>query len=453
MIYSGCATAPKQIKPDPQPQITSTSSFIKTSTLYGFKVHRYVLGNGLKILILEDHSNPVFAYQTWFNVGSKDEKKGKTGLAHLFEHMMFKKTKNHPDGFYFKKLESIGAEGINAFTGKDYTAYIQSLPAGNSDQRKFSLQIVAELESNRMQNLVLDELALKTELEVVQNERRLRLENNPDGKLYEKLHEVSFEKHSYHWPVIGYEKDLNQTTPADCTEFYDKHYSPNNATIVVSGDVDPNETVSVIEKYYGSISPYLGNQDEKTLEPKQLSQRKKTISIPGSVQKVFISYHIPEFFHEDTSSLLVLRSLLSLGKSSVLYDNLVDPGIASSVAVDLSSSKDPGLLMIYVTLQTGQSVEHCIRIIDREIKKLIKAVPTEDITRAVSQLKLEQMTELQSNYQKAIFLGSYESVTTDFENGIEIFSKAEKITPQEISKSATKYLTSSNRTIVIGKIK
>jgi zinc protease len=223
----------------------------------GFEVHRYVLDNGLKLMIVEDHSSPTFAYHTWFRVGSRDEKVKYTGLAHLFEHMMFKGTTVHPPGEFDRLLERAGAEGENAFTSHDYTAYVQEMP-------KSELDLIVRLEADRMVNLVVDEKSFKTETEVVQNERRFRTENSPDGTLTQILFETAFTKHSYHWPVIGYQEDLERMSAQDAFSFYKTFYNPNNAVVVVVGEAGRRVLVG---------APLLGLEDfsDRRLTPLPLS--------------------------------------------------------------------------------------------------------------------------------------------------------------------------------------
>lgn len=243
LFLSACSTA----KPAKMNESTWLSS---ANTSNSSKVYKYELENGLKLIVLEDHSAPTFAYHTWFSVGSMDEDPKYTGLAHLFEHMMFKATKNHPDGDFDHILESAGAEGENAFTNRDYTGYVQSLPRHG---KRDNLELIAELESDRMVNLIVDEEVLNKEREVVQNERRFRNENSPEGKMYERVYELAFKKHSYHWPVIGYEEHLQRTKAKECYEFYKRYYAPNNATIVIVGDVKHTDALNIVSKYYGAI--------------------------------------------------------------------------------------------------------------------------------------------------------------------------------------------------------
>ncbi|NDG83730.1 MAG: insulinase family protein, partial [Proteobacteria bacterium] len=224
VALTSCSQSP--VKPEGKaPGVQKEGHFEVIPFAGNFSLRRARLPNGLKILILKDPSSPTFAYQTWFNVGSRNEVAGKTGLAHLFEHLMFKGTTHHKEGEFDALLEQAGAEGENAFTSNDHTAYVQELPDTRFD-------LITDLEADRMVNLIVNDASFKTEREVVQNERRFRKENSAEGTMYQTLFETSFSEHPYHWPVIGYEQDLNAMTAQDARDFYERFYSPDRATVV-----------------------------------------------------------------------------------------------------------------------------------------------------------------------------------------------------------------------------
>src|ERR1700677_2752552 len=210
------------------------------------KLHRYELENGLTILLLRDQSAPVAAYHTWFNVGSRHEKAGKTGLAHLFEHLMFNETESFKAGEFDKKLEESGAES-NAATWVDWTYYHESVP-------KDRLPLVIKLESDRMHNLVLRDAQVTSEKEVVANERRYRVDDDVEGAASEVLYKTAFTKHPYHWPTIGWLPDILGFTPAHCERFYKTYYAPNNAVIVVVGDVREETVLREVRDAYGPLA-------------------------------------------------------------------------------------------------------------------------------------------------------------------------------------------------------
>lgn len=408
------------------------------------KVQRFKLKNGLKLLVLEDHSAPTLAYQTWYSVGSIDEEVGLTGLAHLFEHMMFKATKNQGEGMFDRLLEAAGAEGKNAFTSKDYTAYVQNLPSSQLD-------LIASLESDRMVNLIVNDAALDKEREVVQNERRMRYENSPDGTLFEKLYEKTFTTHPYHWPVIGYEQDLVRAKSKECTDFYKKHYAPNNATVVVVGDVNASTVLSVIEKYYGSLPA--SKLEHKTVAPDapQTAERTETVPISISVEKVFLAYRGVSATDKDMATLEVIRNLLTTGKSSRLYKRLVDAGFATTAEAYNPELKSPGFFALFINLQKGKSSRAMLTALDSEIKKIANGqVKTEELERAISLHRFAFFDQQVSNEKKAEFLGSYETVTGNFENGMALLESMKKVTVKDVQRVAQKYLQKKFRTVIFG---
>ena len=408
------------------------------------QVHRYTYKNGLKLLVIEDHSSPTFAYQTWYKVGSRDEDPGRTGLAHLFEHMMFKETKNLKDGEFERLLEQAGAEGNNAFTNRDFTAYVQELP-------KDKLDLIARLEAERAQNLIVNDEAFKTEREVVQNERRFRYENSPDGIMYQEIFGLAFKKHPYHWPVIGYQKDLDSMTSKDALNFYRKYYSPNHATVFVIGDVIADQVSEVVDRYYGHLKGIPEPSQDIAPEPLQKTPRIKKLPLNVQVQKLLMGYHIPEVVHEDMPTLDVIQSILTSGNSSRLARALVNTGIATSVDSDNFEDKDPSLFLFGVNLQQKKTAIQAESVILRELKRLgTEKVADEELKRAKNKLDFAFYQGLESNTQKAYFMGLYESVAGDFNMGMIQHERIRDVTAVDIQRVAKKYFNPNSRTVIYG---
>src|SRR5262245_58845273 len=233
------------------------------------RVHRFGLGNGLTLLVLVDKSAPVVSYFTWYKVGSRHEKPGKTGLAHLFEHLMFNETENLRAGTFDRKLEENGAE-TNAATWVDWTYYYESLPADR-------VGLAVTLEAERMARLVLREPQVVSEKEVVANERRYRVDDDVEGTANELLYKTAFTRHPYHWPTIGWMVDIQNFTPADCESFYRTYYAPNNATVVVVGALREADVLAKIRDAYGAIPPSTIPPEDTYPEPPQLEERRLTI--------------------------------------------------------------------------------------------------------------------------------------------------------------------------------
>ncbi len=408
------------------------------------EVQRYVLPNGLKLLVLEDSSSPTFAYQTWFRVGSRDEDVGYTGLAHLFEHMMFKGTKTVPEGQFDRTLEQAGAEGENAFTSRDYTAYVQEMP-------KDKLELIVKLESDRMVNLVVNEKSFKTETEVVQNERRFRNENSPDGLMYQEIFGVAFQKHSYRWPVIGYEEDLNRMSAKDAEKFYRNFYAPNRATVVVVGDVKAKEVLKLVGKYYGGLEAQ--NPPERNIpkEPEQTSPRRKVLKLNTQVQKVMIAYPAPPVNHEDIPALEVMRTVLTGGKSARLPKALVETGIATGIdAFDLDD-KDPSILIFMANLQKGKKATLAESVFLRQLELFKKApISQAELDRAKNTLQAQFYDSLSAPTERANFIGHFETVSESFRTGVDLFNRINGVTATQVQAVAQKYLRAESRSVVMG---
>lgn len=416
----------------------------ESSVFNGLRVQRATLHNGLKVLLLEDHSAPIFSFQTWYNVGSKDEEPGLTGLAHLFEHMMFKETAHFKDGEFDRLLEEAGAEGQNAFTSRDYTGYVQSLPIS-------ALELVMKLESDRMVNLIVNENALQKEREVVHNERRFRNENNPDGKMYEMLYEAAFPNHPYHWPVIGYSEDLDRVNSQECHAFYRKFYAPNNATLVIVGDINPDATLQQIEKHYVHLKPSVIQRTPKTTSLPQSTKRELRLSIKSPVEKLMVAYPIPSVHHADLPALEVLRTITTVGKSSLLHERLVEAGIATEVDSENEEKKEPSLFVFFVNLQKNQKAQKALKVINSTIQEFQKGkLKPAWIQQAIAMHRLNFLDDFGSTAKKARFLGFYETVAGNFERGFELLEKMKTIQPQDLQRVAQRYFNPKQSIIIIG---
>lgn len=407
-----------------------------------FQVHRYSLKNGLKLLVVEDHSSPTLAYQTWFRVGSRDEVPNYTGLAHLFEHMMFKGTTTHPEGEFDRILEQAGTEGLNAFTSRDYTAYIQELP-------KDKLDLIASLESDRMVHLVVDEQSFKTETQVVQNERRYRTENNPDGMIEQEIFGLAFKTHPYRWPVVGYQADLERMSGDDARRFYQSYYNPAHATVIVVGDVESEQVLKIVQKNYGSLPTISAPVHILEQEPVQKQPYRKNIKLNIQIEKLMIGFRVPPLVGHEIPALEVMASVLTSGKSSRLHRALVDTGIASSVDSYNPGEKDPSLFLISVNLQKGKRAAQAEEVVRRELLRLQKEpIPEREIERAKNKQSFDFYTGLSSNYQKAKFLGYFETVAGSFEKGIEIRKQIQAVTPAQLQEVARAFFVPNNRTVL-----
>lgn len=409
-----------------------------------FRINEYELKNGLQVYIVQDKSSPTAAIQIWYKVGSKDEEPKYTGLAHLFEHMMFKKTKNLKDGEFDRTLESLGVIGTNAFTNNDNTVYVHEFP-------KSSLSKVLELEAERMHNLIVDEDSFTTEREVVKNERKMRNDNSPSGQIYQKLMESVFTKHSYQWPVIGYEKDLNRMNAKDADKFYRRYYAPNNAIIVISGDVNPSNTIKEIHNYFHKIPPSIISRKTHTKEPVQKKAIHKTLRLNMESEILLMGYKIPKVAHSDTPVFEVLQAVLSDGRSSRLTQKIVEAGIGLDVSSGSFMLEEPGLFIFSSSLQKGKKATEAEKIILDEIQKISSHPPgEEELNRAKNSILYTFYSGFVTNKSKTQFIGTSSAKEGSYKAGVDRLDHMLKVTPQDLKRIVETYFQPHSRTVVIG---
>lgn len=414
-------------------------------SFFGSPLFKYTFENGLRLFVRENKVAPVFSYQTWFDVGSRDEEKNKSGLAHFFEHLMFKGTKNQLPGTFDRAMESSGARDLNAFTGTDYTAYVASLPVE-------SLEMVAKLESDRMVGLLLTQEQFESEREVVRNERKQRTENNPEGKMYEELLKLAFQSHAYGRPVIGIEEDLDAMTTDDCYEFYRNFYAPNNAVICVVGDVKPDRVASIVGKYYGKIPGSPARRPQYVAEPEQKEEKVNVMQLAVQVEKAYVAYKIPDAKHPDQVPLSVLSTILSTGRSSKFYRALVDKGITMDASGGPNASKDPALFYVSFTCQAGKKAHEALDVIDRVFADLEKnGITDEELKRAKNKVRTEIHLGLVNNSSIANFIGQNEILLGDMRHAIEEVEQIQRVKAEDVQSVVKKYLQKGQRTVVIGK--
>jgi zinc protease len=273
------------------------------------------LPNGLRVILVPEPKAPVASVQIWYRVGSRDEVSGKTGLSHLMEHMMFKGTARYGKGMFSRMIAERGGND-NAFTTQDYTAYFENLA---SDQVGLAL----ELEADRLTGLVISDQEFALERDVVKEERRMRTEDDPQGTLVEHLYATAFMANPYRWPVIGWMDDLDRLSAEDIRRYYQRHYTPGDAVLVIVGDIDPKATLARIEQVFGPVSGPPAPARLVTQEPPQRGERRVTVKKPAQLPAVMVGYHVPNFKHPDAYALSVLVGLLADGPSSRLHRSLV----------------------------------------------------------------------------------------------------------------------------------
>jgi zinc protease len=406
-------------------------------------LRRFRLGNGLTVLTLIDRAAPTVSYHTWFRVGSRHERPGKTGLAHLFEHLMFSATRNHPNGEFDRLMERAGAEA-NAATWTDWTCYYENAP-------RDALPLLIELEADRMSNLVLRAPQVSSEKEVVANERKLRVDDDVEGKALELLYDNAFRRHPYRWPTIGWMKDIHGFTVRDCQEFYRTHYAPNQATVVIAGDFSEHKALSLVQKHYGGMASARAAAAPKPVkEPAQRAERVFQLTAPTPTEKLLVGYRAPSFSDPDTPALVIANEVLFGGLSSRLHRLFcLDEEIALSVRGSIAPFVDPGLFEMWIFLRDGKRKEDALGLLDREIDRLGSDGPTPaELDKAINQLELSFLHSMETVGGKAEQIGFYETVAND---GAAVFDRVAAyrgVTGDAVKRAVTKYLRPSRRTRV-----
>jgi len=406
-------------------------------------LRRFRLGNGLTVLTLVDRSAPTVSYHTWFRVGSRHERPGKTGLAHLFEHLMFNETRAHPHGEFDRLLERAGAEA-NAATWTDWTYYYENAPRN-------ALRLLVELEADRMGNLVLRGPQVTSEKEVVANERKLRVDDDVEGKALELLYATAFRRHPYRWPTIGWMNDIRNFSVRDCQQFYRTHYAPANATVVVAGDFDEQRALRLIQRHYGSLPKGATvGRIAHSKEPAQRAERMAQLSAPTPSEKILLGYHAPAFCDPDTPALVVANEVLFGGRSSRLHRVFcVDREIALSVRGSISPFVDPGLFEMWIFVREGKRRQDALALLDDQIDALGAQGPTaHELDKAINQLELSFLHGMETAGGKAEQIGFYETVAND---GAAVFDRLDAyrdVTGNDVKRVVKKYLRPSRRTRV-----
>jgi zinc protease len=403
---------------------------------------RFRLGNGLRLLLLRDTAAHVVSYHTWFGVGSRHEKPGKTGLAHLFEHLMFNETKHLPKGEFDRKLEGAGGE-VNAATWVDWTYYYVNVPSTE-------LPLVVELEAERMQNLVLREAQVLSEKEVVANERRYRVEDDVEGAVNELLYRTAFEVHPYHWPTIGWMSDIEGFTTEDCAAFYAAYYAPNNACVVVAGDFDEESVLRDVSLRYGAIPGAELPAHTFEQEPLQQAERVVEVQKPTPTDKLSLGYKAPELAHPDHAVLTVLNEVLLGGKSSRLYRALVTEGeLASDLRASIAPTRDPGLYEVWVSMREGHRAEEALSVIEGVFAKLsADGVGQEELQKAKNRLELSFLHGLETAAGTAEQAGFYETVLGDPARVFVLLEAYRSVEPADLVRVCKEVLVTTRRTTV-----
>ena len=401
----------------------------------------FTLSNDMKVILVEVPKAPVATVQVWYKVGSRNEVMGRAGLSHMLEHMMFKGTAKYPKGTFSRLVRKNGGMD-NAFTSQDFTAYFENLAADR-------VTLALELEADRMQGLILDANEFKTEREVVKEERRLRNEDDPQGALVEALFAQAFMSHPYHWPVIGWFSDLDAMNLDDLQRHYDTYYSPNNATLLVVGDIKADTLLPTIAKLFEPIPKGPSPKPLAVMEAPQRGERRFFLKREAQVPFLMMGYRAPNYGSDDSYALNVLESILSHGKSARLYQSLVyDQKLALAVGADYGLMQaDPGLFYFYAVVKPGEKIEAVEEAVVKEIHRLHIEPPSElELQRAKNQIEASHIFEQDSNFRQAMLLGEAETIGAGWRKVSQFVERTRAVTAQDVQRVASRYLTSDART-------
>ncbi len=406
------------------------------------RARRYRLPSGLRVIVLPDRAVPIVSYQTWFRVGSRHERRGATGMAHLFEHLMFNRTESLSPGEIDRLIEATGGDS-NAATWVDWTHYRCSVPAAE-------LELVARLEADRMQHLVLDATSLESEREVVINERLEHVDDDVDGFLDEELHRLAFRVHPYHCPTIGWMEDIKALALPAVRDFYRTYYAPNNACIVIVGDVSERDALAVVERHYGHISASEVPAEHSVAEPPQTEARRAEFAKPVSAPRLALAYRVPGQAHADRPALELIAALLALGPSSRLYRSLViEHELASSLDVSVEPFRDPCLFRASVSAMRDVDPERIEEAIASEIARLTSDVGQPELDKAKNVVETDLWSNLESVDGKGEALGHYETTLGDFRELFALADRIRGVTRDDVVRCVESYLRPDASTAVV----
>ncbi|MFO0751351.1 MAG: pitrilysin family protein [Myxococcota bacterium] len=411
------------------------------------KVHveRFRLGNGLDVIVWEDRGAPVLAYHTWFKVGSRHDPAGKTGIAHLFEHLMFKATKTHPEGEYDKVMEARGGQ-TNAATWVDWTQYRAKLP-------RWELGLVTAWEADRMENLALDKDMLEREREVVKNERLMRVDNDPDGLLSERLFKTVFERHPYGAPTIGWMADIEAIDLDDCMHFYRKHYAPNNAAVVVVGDVRTDEVLRAVQAAYGHLPAEAREPEPVVIEAPQTAERRLEQALPLAASRLVMAYRSMAAGSAEHAALDVAVELLVGGDSARLHRALVeDLELATDVSGWVSGWAQPGVLELSMTLRPGADLAHAEAALDAKIDEFLEGpIADGELEKAKNGLEASFLRGQADVGSRARALGHGWATLDDWQDLWAGQARLQAVTAEDVLRAARAVLRREQRTVAIAK--
>ena len=411
--------------------------------------YEYLLSNGLKLIVREDHRAPTAAHMVWYRAGSVDEVNGKTGVAHVLEHMMFKGTDKVKAGEFSRLVAAVGGRE-NAFTSRDYTAYFQQVETSK-------LEDVIKLEADRMSNLNFDDAEFSKEIQVIMEERRLRTEDNPSSLLNESLMATAYMSSPYRHPVIGWMNDLQNMKASDARDWYRSWYAPNNATVVITGDVDAKKVLTMVEKYYGATSAHELPVRKPQIEPLQKGIKQVQVKAPADSAQLAMAWKAPrlepgKLDDPEPYALELLTAVLDGYDNARLNRTLVkQEKVVNDVGVGYDMiSRGPELFLISATMAKGKTVAQAQVSIRKALDELKqKGILESELKRIKVRILSEQIYKRDSIFGQAMEIGSTEMVGFSWRDIDYMLEKMQTITPEQVQAVAKKYLIDEGLTIAV----
>jgi zinc protease len=408
------------------------------------KFTEHKLKNGLRVILSEDHSAPTYSISVVYNAGSRDERAGRTGFAHLFEHMMFQGSENVGKGEHFVLIENNGG-GMNGSTNSDRTEYHETLPANQIDLGLY-------LEADRMRSLAINQANLDNQRETVKEERRQRYDNQPYGQTFDTLFETAYDSFPYKHSTIGSMDDLNAASVKDVSEFFKTYYAPNNAVLTLVGDFKSSEVLAKIEKYFANIPAQAPPPSPDMTEPKQTAERRKTVEDPlAQIPRIDMAWKIPQGNTPDWYALYVLGEILSTGQSSRFYQTLVrEKQVALQEGAGPFERRGPSLFIVDLLVAPGKDLKEVEKLVYDELDRVKDQLVTDsELQKIKMEVKRGKVEQLEGTLYRAQALGE----NAIFYNDPNVINtgndKLLSVTKEQIQKVARTYLTDTNRTVLI----
>ncbi len=412
------------------------------------QTHEHKLGNGLRVIVKEDHRAPTVVSMVWYKAGSMDEFNGTTGVAHVLEHMMFKGTKAVPSGEYSKLIAAAGGRE-NAFTSRDMTGY-------HVQVHKSQLPLAFRLEADRMANLILSKEEFAKEIRVVMEERRLRTDDQPQSLVYEQLMATALDSHPYRTPTVGWMSDLENMRVEDASEWYRRWYAPNNAIVVVVGDVEPKEVFALAGRYFGKLEPKALPERKPQDEPAQRGIRRVTVKAPAELPYLIMGYRAPVLRDPEQDwepyALEMLAGVLDGNEAARLNSALVrGERIANTVDVGYDSTqRGPGMFLVSGIPSTARTVADLEQALRRELAKIVTdGVAEDELKRVKAQIVAAQVFQRDSMFFQARQIGSLEITGYSHKTIDLMIRKLQEVTAAQVQEVARKYLVDDCLTVAV----